>query len=61
MDEFFNELGGQVLIDKVGLNNLTGLKILLDLGFQHKSREEDYHLLEITKVEFNTLYKDNYK
>jgi RimJ/RimL family protein N-acetyltransferase len=61
LDEFFNEFGGQVLIDKVGVNNLTGLKVLMNFGFQHKSREEDYHLLEITKVEFNTLYQDTDK
>jgi RimJ/RimL family protein N-acetyltransferase len=61
LDDFFNEFGGRVLIDKVGLNNLTGLKVLMDFGFQHKSREEDYHLLEITRDEFNVIYQGSSK
>ena len=57
LDTFFNEMGGQVMQDRVARTNTIGKNLLLDFGFILEPSFEDVFFLQLIKERFNQLYK----
>jgi len=57
LDEYFNIVGGQVMIDKIALSNLIGQRALLEFGFEHEPSSSEYFLVKITRKIFNKKYQ----
>lgn len=56
LDTFFNQRGGQRLVDEVAIANHRGQQVLLQFGFEHDARHRDGVLLTMTREQFNRLY-----
>ncbi len=56
LDEFFNQIGGQVMNDDLALENRAGQQALLEFGFKHVPAEEKVFRMRLTKSGFNALY-----
>jgi RimJ/RimL family protein N-acetyltransferase len=55
-DDFFNQRGGQILVDDVALENHRGQQVLLKFGFKHDTSRSDVLRLTLTREPFNRLY-----
>lgn len=54
---FFNEFGGEKMIDTISANNLPGQTLLLNYGFKQKNQpDKKIILVEMTKKDFSDLY-----
>ena len=53
---FFNEFGGNVMIDGVAINNLPGQTLLMNYGFKRINTDDNVFLLEMAKEEFMEMY-----
>lgn len=58
MSYFFNSIGGQELVDDVGLKNEAGQQALLRFGFEHDSSVTNVFRLSMKKVRFNSLHSE---
>jgi RimJ/RimL family protein N-acetyltransferase len=56
LNNFFNEVGGECMIDDVGLENRIGQEVLLRFGFFRNPTYSDVCRLQITRAEFNRRY-----
>lgn len=61
LEFYFTELGGKVIIDRVGLNNKTGKKFLLRFGFECIKISKDEIIMKMIKERFMELYKKEVK
>lgn len=59
LDYFFNEFGGEIMIDPVLLSNERGQKALLSFGFEHDQSITECYLLKMTKEMFNNIKLQN--
>jgi RimJ/RimL family protein N-acetyltransferase len=55
-DDFFNQRGGQILVDDLALQNHRGQQLLLKFGFEHDASRSDVFRLMLTRAQFNRLY-----
>jgi RimJ/RimL family protein N-acetyltransferase len=55
-NDFFNQRGGQRLVDDVALQNYRGQQVLLKFGFEHNASRSDVFRLTLTRKQFNRLY-----
>jgi RimJ/RimL family protein N-acetyltransferase len=56
LDDFFNRLGGRVLVDDVALENSAGQQALVRFGFEHDPSVKEVFLACMTWERFNCLY-----
>jgi RimJ/RimL family protein N-acetyltransferase len=59
LDFFFNEAGGQILQDKLGIRNFQGRDFLVDCGFVSDPSYEGVHFLWLSKERFYKLHKSS--
>lgn len=59
LDLFFNQFGGQLLVDDVAADNFRGQKVLLNFGFEHDADIKDVFRLKMTRERYNKLYHPN--
>ena len=57
LDFYFNTFKGLKIQDKIGINNIIGLKILIYYGFVEKHRDKEEILIELTKNKYNNTKK----
>ncbi|MGI1690400.1 GNAT family N-acetyltransferase [Thermoanaerobacter uzonensis] len=55
LDYYFNEFGGEIMIDPVLLSNKKAQKMLLSFGFEHDPSNKEVFLLKMTKDMFNKI------
>jgi RimJ/RimL family protein N-acetyltransferase len=55
LDYFFNQFGGQLLVDDVAPDNLRGQNVLLNFGFEHEASIEDVFRLKMTRERYKAL------
>ncbi|MGB9801328.1 MAG: GNAT family N-acetyltransferase [Arcobacter sp.] len=55
LDYYFNEFGGEIMIDPVLLSNKKAQKMLLSFGFEYDPSNKEVFLLKITKDMFNKI------
>jgi RimJ/RimL family protein N-acetyltransferase len=56
LNHFFNEVGGECMLDDVGLENRIGQEVLMRFGFFRNPGFADVCRLQITRDEFNRRY-----
>lgn len=56
LDDFFDQRGGQMLVDDVALENHRGQQVLLKFGFTHDASRSNVFRLTLTREQFNHLY-----
>lgn len=56
LDDFFNQRGGQRVVDDVAWENHRGQQVLLKFGFEHDASCNDVFRLTLTREQFNRLY-----
>lgn len=57
LDYYFNEVGGEVMIDEV--INERGIRVLMSYGFEKVDKTEVGILLRLTKDKFNQIQKSD--
>ena len=59
LEYYFHEFGGEVMKDRVGLDNTSAQRILEKFGFEHDIdvKEEGVYLLKITKEKFDRVLR----
>lgn len=57
LDYYFNEFGGEVMIDEV--INERGIRVLMSYGFEKVDKTEVGILLRLTKDKFNQIQKSD--
>lgn len=55
LDYYFNTFKGSIIQDHIGINNINGLNILINYGFEEKYRNKEEILIELTKSKFNKI------
>lgn len=53
LDFYFNTFKGLIIQDHIGINNINGLNVLINYGFEEKYRNDEEILIELTKSKFN--------
>ena len=56
LNHFFNDFGGRMMVDDVGLDNHRGQEVLLKFGFEHDPRVEEVFRLRMTREQYDSLY-----
>ena len=56
LDFFFNQVGGQVLVDDIARDNYQGQQVLLKFGFECVPNIDDVFRVEMTRDRYNRLY-----
>lgn len=56
LETFFNEVGGECMIDDVALDNRRGQEILFRFGFSRNPSFTEVCRLQLTRAEFNRRY-----
>lgn len=56
LDFFFNEFGGQVMVDNIAPDNYKGQQVLLQFGFDHDASINNVFRVQMTRERFNGLY-----
>jgi RimJ/RimL family protein N-acetyltransferase len=56
LDNFFNKLGGKVMLDNFAPDNLRGQEVLLRFGFQRDPTVESGLMFLMTRDQFNRRY-----
>ncbi len=56
LDFFFNQFGGNNIIDDLALGNDRGQKVLVDFGFEHDPSINTVFRLRMSRERFNSLY-----
>ncbi len=55
LDFYFGEFGGEVMMDPVRLENLSGQRALRTFGFEHDRSRTDVCLLRLTRERYQSL------
>jgi RimJ/RimL family protein N-acetyltransferase len=55
---YFYEFGGELMKDRVGVDNIVGQQVLEKFGFEHDPdvKNEEAYVLKMTKERFTKLY-----
>lgn len=56
LDFFFNQFGGQVMVDNIALDNYEGQQVLLRFGYEHDPSVNNVFRVKITRDRYNNLY-----
>ena len=57
LHQYFNKMGGEVMLDDLAPDNDRGQEVLLRFGFEHDPSKEEVYRVRMTKEEFNNLYR----
>ncbi len=52
LDYYFNQFGGEIMVDPLLLSNKRGQNMLLSFGFEHDPSDSEVFLLKMTKDRF---------
>ena len=56
LDYFFYPVGGQLMLDDLALNNLSGQAVLRRFGFEHDPSIKEHYRMFLTREKFRQLY-----
>jgi RimJ/RimL family protein N-acetyltransferase len=56
LDFFFNQVGGNVMLDDIALDNYNGQQVLLQFGYEPDPNRKNVFRVKMTRERFNSLY-----
>jgi RimJ/RimL family protein N-acetyltransferase len=56
LDFFFNQFGGQVMVDNIAIDNYRGQQVLLKFGYEHDPAIDNVFRVKMTRDRYNRLY-----
>jgi RimJ/RimL family protein N-acetyltransferase len=56
LDFYFNQVGGQVMVDDIACDNDQGQQVLLKFGYEHDPSRTDVFRVKMTRDRYNRLY-----